>query len=391
MATERWTLTDVESDVWLDSFTKGAKELKLPPEVTWSVTKRTLRGGLRDGVDLIEVHNGALSFKVVPTRGMGIWQGNYRGLALGWDAPVRGPVHPKFVHQEERGGLGWLQGFDEWIVRCGLDSNGAPGEDVVLDNNGNPMKVNLPLHGRIANSPAHHVEIEVQTQPPFELAITGHVQESALFCPQLELRTRIRTLPNSNALTISDEVVNLKATPSEMELLYHCNFGPPLLDPGAQLLAPDQEVAPRDARATEGIGHYNTYSGPSAGYVEQVYWHILNAGLAVLRNSTGDRAAVLRFNKNQMPYFTQWKNTGALEDGYVTGLEPGTNFPNSRTFEREQGRVVKIEPGQSYRCELRLEVCSNRAQVEAVEQEIKAISTAPPVVHAKPQAKFSKL
>ena len=124
MPTESWTLTDGEREIWLDSFSKSAKDLQLPPDVTWSISKRTLRGGLRDGVDLIEVHNGALSFKVVPTRGMGIWKGNYRGLALGWDAPVRGPVHPKFVHQEERGGIGWLQGFDEWIVRCGLDSNG---------------------------------------------------------------------------------------------------------------------------------------------------------------------------------------------------------------------------------------------------------------------------
>ena len=31
------------------------------------------------GVDLIEVHNGALSFSVLPTRGMGLWRGEYRG------------------------------------------------------------------------------------------------------------------------------------------------------------------------------------------------------------------------------------------------------------------------------------------------------------------------
>jgi hypothetical protein len=397
MAKESWTLTDLERDVWLDSFSKSAKDLKLPSDVNWSITKRTLRGGLRDGVDLIEVHNGALGFSVLATRGMGIWKGNYRGLALGWDSPVRGPVHPKFVHQEERGGIGWLQGFDEWIVRCGLDSNGAPGEDVVQDNNGNPMKVNLPLHGRIANSPAHHVAIEIETEPPYEIAVIGHVEESALFCPQLELRTRISTRPGSNSLTISDEIVNLKGTPSEMELLYHCNFGPPFLDPGAQLMVPDREVAPRDARAMEGIGHFNVYSGPTAGYVEQVYWHLLNTSagghetLAALRNSAGDRAAVLRFDKLQMPYFTQWKNTGALEDGYVTGLEPGTNFPNPRRFERENGRVVKIEPRQSYRCVLRVEIYSTAAEVKKIEDEIKSMSSAPPTVHAKPQPKFSRI
>ena len=31
--------------------------------------------------------------------------------------------------------------------RCGLDSNGAPGEDVIVDNNGNRVSVDLTLHG----------------------------------------------------------------------------------------------------------------------------------------------------------------------------------------------------------------------------------------------------
>jgi hypothetical protein len=396
MATTSWTLTDVERGEWLEKFSKTAAELKLPDAVKWSITKRTLRGGLCDGVDVVEVHNGALAFTIVPTRGMGVWKANYRGLALGWDSPVRGPVHPKFVRLEERGGIGWLQGFDEWICRCGLDSNGAPGEDVVIDNNGNPMKVTLPLHGRTANSPAHHVSVEVQTGPPYEIAVIGHVEESALFCPSLELRTRISTTPGSNKIVIADEVVNLKATPSELELLYHCNFGPPFLDPGARLLAPDREVAPRDPRAAEGVGHYDTYVAPTAGYVEQVYWHDLAADpethrtAAALVNSTGDRAAVLRYDKRQLPCFTQWKNTGALEDGYVTGLEPGTNFPNPRRFEREKGRVVKIAPGKSYQAVLEIEVLSTKEQVAAFENEARGlVGSTSPQVHGKPQPKYS--
>src|SRR5215218_10112984 len=93
------TLTDVERDIWLDSFHVGSAELGVADSVAWSVRKRTLRGGPRDGVDLIEVDNGALRFSVVPTRGMGLWRGSYRGMPLGWQAPVVGPVHPKFVDQ----------------------------------------------------------------------------------------------------------------------------------------------------------------------------------------------------------------------------------------------------------------------------------------------------
>ncbi|MHC4917607.1 MAG: DUF4432 family protein, partial [Planctomycetota bacterium] len=91
-------LTDVEKEIWLESF-----ELPGAP-AGCSVRKRTLRGGLRDGVDVVEVDNGALSFSVLPTRGMGIWRAKFGDLELGWDSPARGPVHPRFVNLADRGG-----------------------------------------------------------------------------------------------------------------------------------------------------------------------------------------------------------------------------------------------------------------------------------------------
>src|ERR1700730_5355096 len=147
-----WILTDAHGDVWLDSFSASNDSLRLPTPHDGSIRKRTLRGGLRDGIDLIEVHNGALSFSILPTRGMGLWRGDYHGLALGWHSPVAGPVHPKFVNQAADAGLGWLAGFDELLCRCGLSSNGPPGQDA-------STTAPLTLHGSIANIPAHLVEV----------------------------------------------------------------------------------------------------------------------------------------------------------------------------------------------------------------------------------------
>src|SRR4051812_4813786 len=70
-----YTLTDLSRDLWIDSFAIGPGADGPATPHAWSVAKRTLRGGRRDGVDLVQVHNGALSFAVVPTRGMGIWRG----------------------------------------------------------------------------------------------------------------------------------------------------------------------------------------------------------------------------------------------------------------------------------------------------------------------------
>ena len=122
-----FVLTDVSSDVWLESFSVDATAMGLGEGFPWSVKKHRLRGGRRDGVDLIVVDNGALRFSIVPTRGMGLWQGWYEGARLGWDSPVTdGPVHPSLVNLAAAGGLGWLDGFDELLARCGLENNGAP-------------------------------------------------------------------------------------------------------------------------------------------------------------------------------------------------------------------------------------------------------------------------
>src|SRR5436190_1937900 len=129
MSMGTFILTDVANDVWVENFTLDNEALGLPLASHCSVTKRTLHGGRRDRVDLIQVKNGPLRFSIVPTRGMGLWKGSYHGNRLGWDSPVvDGPVNPAYVNLMSLGGLGWLDGFDELLARCGLAWSGAPFE-----------------------------------------------------------------------------------------------------------------------------------------------------------------------------------------------------------------------------------------------------------------------
>ena len=375
----RHVLTDVEQNLWHESWTVDEATLPLGASSTWSARKTTLKGGLQDGVDLIEVDNGALSFFVVPTRGMGIWKGIYRGIPMGWESPVRDLVHPAFVDANDRGGLGWLKGFNEWIVRCGLDSNGAPGEDVVIDNNGNPSKVSLALHGKIANLPARHVEVRVELSPPHRLTVMGIVDETMMFGPALRLTTSVSTTLGSDSLTICDEVTNLNRRPAELQLLYHCNYGAPLLEEGATLVTPFGTVCPRDARAQEGIGEHDRFSGPQPGFVEQCYFYELMGRKAsqetcvLMKNRDGSLGSSLHFSLQQMPYFTLWKNTAAAEDGYVIGLEPATNYPNPKRFEREKGRVITLKGGETRRFDLTVAVHDSKQGVQAMERMIRQI------------------
>ena len=383
-----WVLTDVENDQYVDAWNISSQDLGIGTETPWSIRKRTLRGGLRDGVDVIEVDNGDLRYTIVPTRGMGIWRGEYHGIELGWQSPLRGPVHPGFVNQLELSGIGWLAGFDEWIVRCGLSSNGAPGTDVLRDNQGNLQEMTLTLHGRIANLPAHYVEVRVDLEPPHRIEVIGHVDEAMLFFPQLRLSTTISTTPGAASMTIADTVTNRRSQPAELELLYHCNFGRPLLSERSQFVAPVKMVAPREPAAIEHIDHFGSYPPPTPGFIENAYWFELHADpstdrtLAMLVNEPEHKACALRFAKQSLPWFTLWKNPGAESDAYVTGLEPATNLPNLKTFEREKGRVIELAPGASHEVELVVEVADTAEAVQALSGEIDRLQQqGPPTVH----------
>jgi hypothetical protein len=304
-------------------------------------------------------------------------------------------VHPRHVNLAERGGLGWLSGFDELLCRCGLAWNGPPGEDTYTDKLGRSQRESLTLHGRIANQPAHHVEVRVGLDPPHELTVIGQVEEGGLFFPHLQLTASVTTVPGSNRLVLHDVVENRGAQATEMQMLYHSNVGAPFLEAGSRALLPVREMAPRDARAAEGLSTWDTYGGPVAGFREQVYYFdVLGDGmgrtLALLYNRAADRGLVVRYNRKELPCFSLWRNSAALEDGYVTGLEPGTNYPNLRTFERQQGRVVLLPPGGRWECSWSLEVCDTTAAVAAVQKEVAALQAhGPALVHATPQARFS--
>jgi galactose mutarotase-like enzyme len=355
----------------------------------YSVRHRTLDSGLSEGVETVEIDNGALRFVVVPTRGMGLWKAWLGDLEIGWNSPVKGPVHPQFVPLADPGGLGWLEGFDELMCRCGLENNGAP-------DLGPGGFFKYPLHGRIANRPAHHVEVTTDDETG-EISLKGVVDETRFLFQKLRLTSTYQTRVGQSGLRIIDEVTNLSGNPAEMQLLYHVNFGPPILDPGAKVVAPVKTVMPRDARAAEGIAAWDSYANEQAGFSEQVYFFELladSAGMTrvLLKNAHATQGVGLRYSKTQLPYFTLWKNTPMAADGYVTGLEPGTNFPNPRSFEGEQGRVVKLAPGASAKFEVDLDIYADAKGVAAAETAIaKLAGGAKPKVFNTPQAGWTKV
>ena len=328
----------------------------------WSVGEE----GLSTGVKVLGIDNGLMQIELLPTRGMGIRQVTAPGIRLGWDSPVRGPVHPSFINLADEGGTGWLRGFDEWLVRCGLFSNGAPAEDNIETPLGGYRKVLLPLHGRIANIPAEEIEFEETADGLFK--VSAVVNECVLFGTCLQLRTSLLIREGESTFIVQDEVKNIGGRPCEMEMLYHINFGPPVVGPGSMIHAPFSWAMPRDEVAEQGFDRLPEIGPPTPGTSEQAFFTSLRShadGMShvVFINADQDCGCSLTFNKDELPCFTIWKYEASEAEGYVVGLEPGTNYPNPKPFERTMGRVPVLQPGETYPITLEFDLLNTADQV----------------------------
>ncbi len=380
-------LVDSWSNIYIPEWRVEAEDLGLTSDLPrlWSIEKRVLHGGRQEGVDILVVDNGRLLFTVVPSRGMSIHEAWCEGVRLGWDSPNQEIVHPMYARNEEKGGLGFLRDFNGWFVRCGLTHNGAPN----VEERGDRNEI-LPLHGRLYSLPASALRVEIDLTPPYTLRVRGIVCETCLFGENFRLETAISTVPGAAWLRVEDCVTNLSGREAQMQMLYHINYGPPLLGAGSCFLAPIAALVPRDANAVKDLGQWDRYRRPTPGIAERCYFAKLRGDhrqrtAVALRNARGDLAISQEFGLRPLPCFTLWKNEAAEADGYVTGLEPGTNYPNPISFERRQGRVVRLAPGAAWRAELSLELHIGRKSVTALGRRLAALAgKKPPEILAQP-------
>lgn len=370
--------------------TLSSKEVT-PDSPPWSVTLKTLHGGKQDGSQLLTLDNGNVRIVLIPTRGMGVLSVTMGDLKLGWKSPVTEIVHPRHINLQLRGGLGWLEGFNEWLCRCGLENTGQAGPDEIINNVGDKTVVDLTLHGKIANIPASEVEIIVQKDAPHRITVRGIMHEKMLFGPKLELITEVSTEPGSDKFRIQDTVINKGSQPQEFQMLYHYNFGKPLLGEGAKLHVPVERVTPYNANAARDVKTWNAFAAPKSGYVEQVYlMHPLadDQGLVqvLMHNPKGNRGVLMKYAKKDMPYLTLWKNTGADEDGYVIGIEPGVSFPNARKAERQAGRVPKLEGGKRHTMRMDFTLLDKKLWIDQAINQIGDLQkTKAAMIDAEPQ------
>jgi hypothetical protein len=367
------TATNLATANWKISSADWAKD-----GPAWSVALRTLHGGRQEGVQVIEVDNGAMTFTIVPSRGFEVWTASAGKVRLGWDSPIKEIIHPSYIRLTDNGGQGWVSGFGGLMVRGGLASFGSPVQD------GDQQ---LTLHGHVDYIPASQVSVRYEAG---KLIFRGVVNDFQTFGPQLRLISEISTTIGKPEMVFDDQITNMSDAPQEMQLLYHTNFGTPLLGAGAQFVAPIKQVAPMNAGSVGDLAEWNRYSGPHAsGYAAKVFNMQLQSDAggmtkAMLKAPDGASGVLMSFDTKGLPYMSLWKNEITPKGGYVTGLEPGTGFPNPRPVERAAGRVPSLNGGESWRVHLAIAALGSKAEVDQAAAAIHALEKSAPVVSNTP-------
>jgi len=331
-----------------------------------------LTDGKADGVRAVEVATGSgLSFTVLPGRGMDIPFATYKGKALGFFSGT-GITAPGYFAEP---GLEWRRSFYVGLLTtCGIANAGAPSQD---------QGKAFGLHGRVANAAAENLCVDQEWEgDEFLIRLKGTMREAEAMVENLALTRRVETRLGAKGFRVHDVVVNRGFEPQPLIMLYHCNFGFPLLGPKARIVGPIRKTEPRDeeARKDRGVEECRSFPEPVQGYQEKVFFHTLgtdNHGrtfVALLNPDAGDGeplGIVLRWNAKELPHLTEWKMV--RKGFYVLGLEPGNSIPLGRGVLREKGVLPQLEGQAEYSMTIDFEVIDDEAGFEAIEKESKAL------------------
>ncbi len=315
-----------------------------------------LDNGTARGMRVAYINTGAgLRLKVLIDRCMDISEAFYNEHSLTWisqnGASTISPIDSKNPNL-------WLTHFGGGLVTtCGLQQVGNTESDATETR---------PLNGTIHAQPAEIISIiqpNLQNQQ-INMQLVGIIKECTPFGTQLILKRTITATLGLAKFSILDEVVNTGNIPAPHMLMYHCNFGWPLVDTGTELFW-EGTLESRGRTFDDAVfnkADYKIVKAPIAntnGEAEACAFinsHPNQAGICTcgLINRLIGLKLTMQYHKTALPWLTNWQHFENNE--YVVGLEPGTNPPIGQTKAKSNNTLRTLAPGQSEKYSLHFTV-----------------------------------
>lgn len=328
------------------------------------VKRYRLEEGKKDSLLAADMVNGSgLNITVLPGRGMDIANAVYKGIPLTWISKCG----LGSVSYYEKSGFGWLRNFAGGLLTtCGLTYAGAP----CIDNG-----EELGLHGRISNIEADEVCAYGQwIEDDYFIKTSGKVCQNKVFGENICLTREITMKLGENKIFINDTIENLGFELQPFMIIYHMNFGFPLVDKDSKFYVTASSREGATGYAEKCKDKYNIMSSPQNGIEECVFYHKCygdsnNFGHSAIINEKLKLGVSLSFNLDELENLTEWKMMG--QGDYVVGMEPSNCRTLGRAKERENGKLKYIQPGETKHMSIIVEILDGEDAISSFLRSIK--------------------
>lgn len=300
----------------------------------------TLKEGKQDGVNAVDFWNGSgLYMTILEDRASDISSLTFCGRSLCWLSGV-GVSAPEFLH---KGDFEWDRNFGGGMMAtCGLTTAGLPSVD--------DGEV-LTLHGEISNTPSEEINCRTYWEGnDYYLEYSAKTHQVRPYGENLCLTRQIKVKRGENVIRVRDVVENLGFKETPLMMIYHLNFGYPLLDEGAKLYLTRGECFPTSPWAESSLDQLGVITAPDDNYKARAYNHTVVAdeegfAYASLLNDKIGLGATVKFAADNLNKFNLWKCL--QKRNYVVGLEPCNCRTWGRNKAREHHDLVFLEPMES--------------------------------------------
>lgn len=275
------------------------KNKKVNNPLQTAYTRRyTLTEGKETGLKVIELNNGNLRVLLNESKALDIMQVWYKGVNMSFVSKNG------FTNREIPFGKRFEGGM---LYTCGLDAiGGIPG---------------FEPHGTLHNTPARIICI---AQNEDVLQVEAVMEHTALFGANLQLHRTVTLFINEDKLLLRDTLVNAGTKPEDYCILYHVNFGYPMLDEGVEIVADINAVTARSEHATQNLKSRTLFPAPKDNEEESCYFLENSADFVTLINRKLGNKITLSYSRDTLPALVQW-NAPASQD-YALGIEPASSF-----------------------------------------------------------------
>ena len=313
------------------------------------IRESVLLSGPSKGTRIARLYKAAgLDLTVVTDRCMDLYDFSYKGINLAFHSKngLQSPF--LFSPQKDEFPEQWPGGL---LCTCGL-------RNINLHNERGAEV--FPTHGRIGSVPAMRVQPETEwIGDRYFLRLKGEMHETRMLKSHLSLKRTIETEMFGHSIRITDCISNENSSPEPVMLLYHFNFGYPLIEKGATAVTEGISLKPLNPRSSDPV----IMTDPERENQVQSFLGTCKEkkAAASIMNERLKMGVRLEYETEFLPHLVEWKHL--LPGDCVLSFEPTNAAAVNRETAEKEGKLTVLQPFETMQIHLTLTVLDGSEEI----------------------------